>query len=73
MGKISERFMRWFKRDRTPNRVDLDDIYQNFYDLGQWLVDNIPEGPEKTAGMRKLMEAKDCMVRGRIEVLGDPE
>ena len=26
----------------------------------------MPNGPEKTAGMRKLLEAKDCMVRASI-------
>lgn len=24
---------------------------------------NLPDGPEKSAGLRKLLEAKDCFVR----------
>ena len=27
---------------------------------------DVPNSPEKTAGMRKLLEAKDCMVRASI-------
>ena len=27
----------------------------------------LPEGAEKTAGLRKLLEAKDCFVRARLE------
>jgi hypothetical protein len=26
----------------------------------------LPEGPEKEAGFRKLLEAKDCMVRAQL-------
>jgi hypothetical protein len=26
----------------------------------------LPDGPEKSAGMRKLLEAKDCFVRANI-------
>ncbi|MEY4932527.1 MAG: hypothetical protein RLZZ403_847 [Pseudomonadota bacterium] len=31
----------------------------------------LPEGPEKSAGMRKLFEAKDCFVRAALPA--DPE
>ena len=27
----------------------------------------LPNGPEKSAGMRKLLEAKDCFVRSQLE------
>lgn len=31
------------------------------------LLDGIlPDGPEKSAGLRKLLEAKDCMVRAKL-------
>lgn len=26
----------------------------------------LPDGPEKSAGLRKLLEAKDCFVRARM-------
>ena len=27
---------------------------------------DVPDGPEKTAGLRKLLEAKDCMIRASM-------
>ncbi len=39
-------------------------------ELAQKLENELPEGPEKEAGMRKLLEAKDCFVRARIEQVG---
>lgn len=27
----------------------------------------LPNGPEKSAGLRKLLEAKDCFVRAQLE------
>lgn len=31
----------------------------------------LPESPEKTAGLRKLLEAKDCFVRAQIDAQGN--
>ena len=36
-------------------------------ELAEWIEENIPDGPEKSAGMRKLLEAKDCFVRAQLE------
>lgn len=36
-------------------------------DLAQQLVDALPDGPELTAGLRKLLEAKDCFVRAALD------
>lgn len=35
--------------------------------LASKMDDVLLEGPEKTAGLRKLLEAKDCFVRARLE------
>lgn len=37
-------------------------------DLATMLDAMLPEGPEKTAGMRKLLEAKDCFVRAALDI-----
>lgn len=37
------------------------------------LMDLLPESAEKTAGLRKLLEAKDCFVRAKLEQLEPPE
>lgn len=35
--------------------------------LAEQLEQLLPDGPEKSAGMRKLLEAKDCFVRAAID------
>lgn len=36
-------------------------------ELAEKLETELPDGPEKSAGMRKLLEAKDCFVRAALE------
>ena len=36
------------------------------FELAEWLIQELPDGPELTAGLRKLLEAKDCFVRAAI-------
>lgn len=33
----------------------------------------LPDGPEKSAGMRKLLEAKDCFVRAALDIPQEPQ
>lgn len=35
--------------------------------LAQTLDSMLPDGAEKSAGLRKLLEAKDCFVRASLE------
>lgn len=35
-------------------------------DLAKLMDDLLPNGPEKSAGLRKLLEAKDCFVRASL-------
>jgi len=43
------------------------EIAQQIYNLARYLEENITESPEKSVGMRKLLEAKDCFVRSVLE------
>lgn len=36
-------------------------------DLADQMIENLDDGPELTAGLRKLLEAKDCFVRAALE------
>ena len=36
-------------------------------ELAKQLEAELPDGPEKSAGMRKLLEAKDCFVRAALD------
>jgi hypothetical protein len=59
--------LRWFEYEHLP--LTLQVVSQPFGDLAHRLVDGLPDGgPELAAGLRKLLEAKDCIVRASIEV-----
>jgi hypothetical protein len=58
----TQQIVRWL----VPNpRLDgiAADIAQLFWEQAQDLTGLLGDGPELTAGLRKLVEAKDCMVR----------
>ncbi len=60
------RMMRWFAFGHLRDGK-MQDVSRKFTELAEWLDENVAEGAEKTAGMRKLVEAKDCFVRAVIE------
>lgn len=37
-----------------------------FCEMAENLDRDLPDGPEKSAGLRKLLEAKDCFVRASL-------
>lgn len=45
----------------------LKEVSKAVADLAHLMEDTLPDGPEKSAGMRKLLEAKDCFVRAALE------
>jgi hypothetical protein len=44
----------------------LQEVSKPIGDLAMLLNDMLPDSPEKSAGLRKLLEAKDCMVRAKL-------
>jgi hypothetical protein len=44
----------------------LQEVSKPIGDLAKQMDDSLPDGPEKSAGMRKLLEAKDCLVRAKL-------
>ena len=63
------RLLRWFDYQHLPQY--LQDISSPISDLAHQMDAALPECAEKTAGLRKLLEAKDCLVRARIELEGN--
>ena len=59
------RMMRWFEDSHLPE--DLREVTGPIRGLAEAMDQLLPESAEKTAGLRKLVEAKDCLVRSRIE------
>lgn len=51
---------------------DLRDVSRKVAQLAQEMEETLPDGPEKSAGMRKLLESKDCFVRSALEI-GKPQ
>jgi hypothetical protein len=50
----------------------LQDVSKPISELANRMEEMLPDGPEKSAGMRKLLEAKDCFVRARLETKEPP-
>lgn len=47
-------------------KSELQEISAKFYDLAHWMVQVLPRNPERSAALRKLLEAKDCAVRAYL-------
>lgn len=45
----------------------LQDVSSPIGMLAGSLVSRLPDGPELSAGLRKLLEAKDCFVRAEVD------
>lgn len=59
--KYETPILRYFAYQHLPEK--LQEISKPLCDLAYTLDNIIPSGPEKSAGLRKLLEAKDCFVR----------
>lgn len=57
---------RWFDYGHLPEG-NIRNTSQQFYDLAANMIHDLPDSPELTAGLRKLLEAKDCFVRAAVE------
>lgn len=56
--------LRYFAYDHLPPA--LRDVSEPFHHLAHHLADALTAGPELSAGLRKLLEAKDCAVRAAL-------
>ena len=59
-----ERMMKWFEYGHLPEKLQF--VSASFHDLAKLVVLAIEPGPERTAALRKLLEAKDAAVRARL-------
>lgn len=55
---------RFFESDHLP--ADLRATSYRCAQLAEYMIANLPDGPELSAGLRKLLEAKDCFVRAML-------
>ena len=59
------RLLKWFEYGHLPPH--LQEVSKQIGDLAVEMDTQLPDGAEKTAGLRKLLEAKDCFVRAKLE------
>lgn len=57
--------MKYFGYEHLPE--DLQEVSKPIAQLASRLNEELPSGPEKSAGLRKLLEAKDCFVRAALD------
>ena len=57
--------MKYFGYAHLPEKLQA--VSRPLGELAEKLEAELPDGPEKSAGMRKLLEAKDCFVRAALE------
>jgi hypothetical protein len=60
--------VRYFDYGHLPPA--LAEISRPCAELAADMLAALPDGPELTAGLRKLLEAKDCFVRAALDVKG---
>lgn len=58
--------MRFFEHSHLP--ADLRAVAAPISKLAEEMDSGLPDGAEKSAGLRKLLEAKDCFVRARLPI-----
>jgi len=58
--------MKYFAYSHLPEK--LQTVSKPIGDLAKAMDELIPDGAEKTVGLRKLLEAKDCLVRAALEI-----
>jgi len=61
----SQRILKYFEYEHLPKH--LQDVSKQCYELAHQMDYDLPDCAEKTVGLRKLLEAKDCFVRSAIE------
>lgn len=61
---MTDRMMQFFAYDHLP--AHLQEISKPFGEMAKQIVETLPANAERTAGLRKLLEAKDCIVRAKL-------
>lgn len=56
--------LRFFRYEHLP--LNLQERLKEFYQFAHHINKGLPESAEKSAGLRKLLEAKDCFMRAAL-------
>lgn len=66
MHPNTEALLGYFDYHHLPADSPMRKVSMICYDVAHTMAANVGEGPELTAGLRKLLEAKDCFVRASL-------
>lgn len=61
-----EPMLQFFQYAHLP--AHLQSVSKPFHDVAVQMVETLPRNAERSAGLRKLLEAKDCAVRSMLFV-----
>ncbi|KGB00064.1 hypothetical protein DR73_804 [Enterobacteriaceae bacterium ATCC 29904] len=61
---MSSPIMKYFAYQHLP--AHLQEVSKPIGDLATLMDETLPDGAEKAAGLRKLLEAKDALVRAKL-------
>lgn len=61
---MADRIMQFFGYEHL--REEYQTVSKPFGLLAQYITDNLPQNPERTVALRKLLEAKDAAVRAAV-------
>lgn len=64
MHAATENILKFFEYEHLSPEIQR--VSKDICVLAHHMADTIPEGPELTVGLRKLLEAKDCFVRAKL-------
>lgn len=56
--------MKYFDYEHLPEKLQA--VSKPIGDVARKMDESLPDGAEKSAGLRKLLEAKDCLVRAAL-------
>ena len=56
--------IKYFEYEHLPEK--LQEVSKPIGDLAKLMDESLSDSAEKTAGLRKLLEAKDCLVRAKL-------
>lgn len=61
---MSSPIMKFFEYAHLPEKLQA--VSKPIGELAKQMDESLPDGAEKSAGLRKLLEAKDCLVRASL-------
>jgi hypothetical protein len=61
---VADHIMQYFVYGHLPPAAQA--VSKPFCELARWIENKVPRSPERTVGLRKLLEAKDAVVRASL-------